>query len=95
MIPEGEFRDQGGPLKPRRPWWFTALLIVLVLPSFGMPWVLSDAPQGSLLAALIKWFPAYLLLSAVCAWMAYPQRRDVAWIIVALMILSSIAFLAI
>ena len=89
MIPEGEFRDEGGPIRPRRPWWFTALLILLVLPAFATPWLLADAPAGSLLEILIKWFPAYLLLSAFCAWYAYPARREVAWILVALMVLSS------
>ena len=89
MIPDGEFQDQGGPLRPRRPWWFTAILIVLVLPAFSMPWLLASAPQGSLLQMLIKWFPAFLVLSAGCAWYAYPQRRDVAWILVVMMILTT------
>ena len=91
MIPEGEFRDQGGPLRPRRPWWFTAILIVLVLPSFATPWILADAPHGSLLEGMVKWFPAFLVLAAICAWAAYPQRRDVAWILVAVMILSAVS----
>lgn len=89
MIPEGEFKEQGGPLKPRRPWWFTVLLIVLVLPALSTPWLLADAPEGTLLNGLLRWFPAYLLLSAICAWLAYPQRRDVAWVLVALMALSA------
>lgn len=91
MIPDGEFRDQGGPLKPRRPWWFTTLLILLVLPAVGMPWVLADGPHGSMLDTLIRLYPLYLVASAVCAWIAYPQRRDVAWILTSLMILSALA----
>lgn len=86
MIPNGE-----GPLKPRRPWWFTLILVLLVLPSFGTPWILADGPTGSLLDTLVKWYPVYLVVSAVCAWVSYPQRRDVAWILVSLMILSAIA----
>ena len=89
MIPNAEFKDQGGPVKPRRPWWFVVILIILVLPAFSTPWLLADAPKGSLLAIMIKWFPAFLLLSALCAWVSYPQRRDVAWILVTLMILSA------
>lgn len=91
MIPEGEFKENGGPLRPKRPWWFAVLLVVLVLPSFSMPWILADAPEGSMLHLLIKWFPAFLLLSAVCAWFAYPARRDVSWILVAVMILSALS----
>lgn len=89
MIPEGEFQDNGGPLRPRRPWWFALILVLLVLPAFSTPWLLADAPADSLLQILIKWFPAFLLLAAVCAWFAYPQRRDVAWILVAVMALSA------
>ena len=89
MIPEGEFKDEGGPLRPRRPWWFTVILVMLVLPAFGTPWLLADAPAGSLLYGLIKWFPAFLLLAAICAWYSDPQRRDVAWILVAVMALSA------
>lgn len=89
MIPEGEFQEQGGPLPPRRPWWFTLILIILVLPALATPWVLADGPVGSTLDKLIKWFPAFLILAAVCAWLAYPQRRDVAWILVAIMLISA------
>lgn len=95
MIPNGEFKDDGGPLRPRRPWWFVLILILLVLPAFGMPWLLADAPQGSVLYILIKWFPAFLLLAAVCAWYAFPQRRDVGWILVAIMFLSDCALFVI
>ncbi len=94
MIPEGEFGPEG-PLKPRRPWWFTVILIVMVFPAFGMPWMLASAPVGSMLLTLIKLYPAYLALSAVCAWLCYPQRRELAWILVALMALSSSALLII
>ena len=89
MIPEGEFKDKGGPLRPRRPWWFTVILVILVLPSFGLPWLLADAPDGSMLQLMIKWFPAFLVLSAVCAWYSYPQRRDVAWILVGIMVMTT------
>ena len=90
MIPEGEFGPEG-PLKPRRPWWFTVILIVMVLPAFALPWMLVSAPAGSLLMTLVKLYPLYLLGSAVCAWLSYPQRRELSWILVALMALSSSA----
>lgn len=90
MIPEGEFGPDG-PLRPRRPWWFTLILVLLVLPSFGMPWLLVSAPTGSLLMTLVKLYPLYLLGSAVCAWLSYPQRREVAWILVAMMALTTSA----
>lgn len=94
MIPNGEFNPEG-PLRPRRPWWFTVILVLLVFPAFGMPWLLASAPAGSMLQTLIKLYPAYLLLSAVCAWLCYPQRRELAWILVALMAMTSGALLMI
>jgi len=75
----------------RRPWWFTTLLVLLVMPAFGLPWMLVSAPPGSLLMTLMKLFPLYLAGSAIAAWKVYPWRRDVAWVLVALMILTSSA----
>ena len=88
MIPEGEFKYEGGPLKPRRPWWLTLIIILLILPAFSTPWLLADAPGESILEMLVKWFPAFLLLAGACAWFAWPQRHDVAWILLVIMLLS-------
>lgn len=89
MIPEGEFRDQGGPLRPHRPWWFTALLILLVAAGFLAPFLMTAPVTDSMLETLLKLFPVYMLVSAVCAWLCYPQRKPLAWILVVLMLMSS------
>lgn len=96
IIPEGEFKDHGGPISPRRPWWFTVLLILLVIPGFLTPWFLAKAVEmeqytDTLLPDLLKWMPVYLVASAVCAWLCYPARRPLAWILVVLMLLSTAA----
>ncbi len=96
IIPEGEFRDHGGPLKPRRPWWFTVILIILVLPGFLAPWFIARAEAATPAAAdtmlpdLLRWLPAYLVAAAVCAWLCYPARRTLAWVLAALMLLSTL-----
>ena len=33
-------------------------------------------------------YPVYILLSAVIAWVCYPQRRTIAWILVALIVIT-------
>lgn len=91
MIPEDEFNDNGRPLRPRHPWWFTTILILLTLPAFSTPWLIADVPEASLLQGLIKCFPAFMILAAFCAWFTYPQHRDIAWILVAVMILCSLS----
>ena len=89
MIPSGEFSDQGGPLKPRRPWWFTLIVILAVIVPCVIPWAMTFDIEDGTLRMLIKLFPAYLILSGVCAWLAYPQRQTLSWILIALMLLSS------
>lgn len=89
MIPEGEFRDQGGPLRPRHPWWLTVLLVILVVVGFLSPFMMSAPANNSMLETLLKLFPVYSIASAVCAWLAYPQRQALSWVLIALMALSS------
>ena len=35
-------------------------------------------------------YPAYVVISGICAWMCYPRRRALAWILVALVLLTDI-----
>ncbi|MFG6386524.1 MAG: hypothetical protein K1V80_08650 [Muribaculaceae bacterium] len=79
------------PRPQRAPWWFTLLLIIIVLP--GMAFI----PQASAILEDARWlgtsyvgwlYPVYILLSAVIAWVCYPQRRTIAWILVALIVIT-------
>lgn len=80
----------------RTPWWFTALLIMTAIP---MVWLMGRA--GAVLSATydtdsaaLNWFyPIYIMLSGVCAYLCYPDRRALAWILEALMCLTTLLLL--
>lgn len=70
----------------------TILIIVVLLPVFSLPALLDTVPAGDDSLRTIVWcYPFYMLLSGYLAWFAYPQRPTVSWILIALMVLSTIA----
>lgn len=73
------------------PAWMKALIVVLSLPVLAFPMLLAgDASEG--LPRLLVWlYPAYVLGSAVCAWICYGRRPEVTWILLGLMVLSHVS----
>ena len=82
------------PRRPRAPWWFAVLLILLVLPTIALVEAASyviDSAGWLGGATYMGWlYPAYVVLSCVCAWICYPDRRAIAWILVALLALADL-----
>ena len=82
------------PDSPRTPWWFTLLLIIV---SAATLFFCSQASQvlsaaGWLAPDFTAWFyPAYVVIAAVCSWICFPTRRTLAWILFALIVLSDVA----
>lgn len=77
----------------RTPWWFVALLILSALPSvFLIPEGAEVVEEAQWLgSAYVGWlYPAYIVVSGLCAYMCYPQRKALAWILWALIILTDI-----
>lgn len=70
--------------------WFRILLIVLALPAFAYPTLLSAA-AGPTMRTLLWAYPLYVLGTVVCAWALYPARKEVAWILAVLLLLSQIS----
>lgn len=74
------------------PKWMTLVIILITLPVFTFPALLDRCPENSEAARTLVWiYPFYMLLSAWLAWKAYPQRSYVSWLLLAVMILSTIA----
>lgn len=71
-------------------WWLAILLIFMLTPIFFFISVALEAPVGSALRMLVWFYPAFCIADAVCAWICYPQRKEVAWILIALMALGHI-----
>lgn len=70
--------------------WFRILLIVLALPVFAYPALLS-ADSDPTMRTLLWAYPLYVLGTVACAWALYPARKEVAWILAVLLLLSQIA----
>lgn len=74
------------------PKWVTLLIIIFTLPIFTLPSLLAQCPPDAQGSRTLVWiYPFYMLLSAYLAWRAYVQRPYITWMLLALMILSSIA----
>lgn len=78
------------PLKA--PNWFGALCIVLALPLFQLPSLLSACPPEPAELRVILWiYPFYAVLAAYLAWLCYGPRRVLAWILLCLLVMSHVA----
>ena len=84
------------PKPPRAPWWFVVLLVLVVLPT------ITFIPQASHVVSQAEWlgssyvgwvYPLYIVLSAALAYVCYPMRRTIAWILFGLMVLTDIGLL--
>lgn len=74
------------------PKWVTFLIIIFTLPIFTLPGLLAQCtPDDEATRTLVWIYPFYMILSAYLAWRAYPQRSYLTWILLAVMVLSSIA----
>ena len=72
------------------PLWFVLIILVSMLPAVVL---LPEASRvlGAYAGGVgyMSWlFPAYLLLSGVCSYICYPERRELSWLLVILMLLA-------
>lgn len=74
----------------RPPWWFTALAIITVLPALRLPALIAGAELEN---EILVW--AYPVMTVLSAWLAYrcyaTDRRPLAWILLIVSILCSVA----
>lgn len=79
--------------RPSTPLWFKILVIVMMLPAAGFPLLVSalSSDADDTVKLLVWFYPAYMIASGVCARMCYVDRREVSWVLIALMVLSTAA----
>lgn len=77
--------------QPGTPRWFTVLIIVLLLPLGQFPYLLSLCPAESQARVFLWLYPFYALMSGYMAYICYPERRPIAWILLGLLVLSHIS----
>lgn len=74
----------------------TVIIVIVTLPALSAPFLLSYLPADVAESAkiLTEIYPFYMLLSGWLAWKAYPQRSYVSWVLVAVMVLSTMAIVS-
>lgn len=71
---------------------FIALIIIMLLPIFQLPALLSALPADNTSAHTLVWcYPFYLIMSAWLAWICRERRPEMTWILLLLMLLADIA----
>lgn len=75
----------------RTPWWMDVIILVLMSPALVFPGLINNMPAEGTPQALVWLYPLYVIVTGVCTWMVYPQRPALAWILLALLVLSNIA----
>lgn len=79
------------PAPPSTPKWMIVLIVIILLPVFQFPLLLSDCPDIPIVRALLWIYPFYCLVAAYLAYQCYPQRHALAWILLLLMIMSHVS----
>lgn len=80
-------------MKAHTPWWMTIVIVVLCLPLFATPSLIGMLPAGTddTVKTLVTGYPIYVVASGILAWIVYPSRKGLAWILLILMALSHVA----
>lgn len=68
------------------PWWFTLICIIVALPATALPQLLSLCNPD--LKAFVWLYPVYVIASCYLAWKIYTTRQLLAWILLAITLLS-------
>lgn len=80
-------------LTPRMPWWMWVVILVCMAPGLSFPWVLQLIQSSNPIVRALTWFyPAYVLISGLMAWICYGRRTVMTWIVLVLLLLSHACF---
>lgn len=79
--------------RQRRPLWIAIVIIAAMLPVAGYACLLATAStQTSTEIRTLMWlYPLYVLAAGLCAWICWPRRKELTWIIIVLMLLTHAA----
>lgn len=73
------------------PLWIKIIIILAMLPLLAYPSLLSTSGADHQARVFIYLYPAYVIASGICAWICWPTRPEVSWILLFLMVLTHIA----
>ena len=75
----------------RPPIWMIIVIVAAMLPVLAFPTLLAMVSPGGSERIFVWIYPFYVIASGVCAWLCWPERKDVSWILILLMLLSHAA----
>lgn len=81
------------PRPSRRPLWVWLLTAAVTLWALSVPLVYG--PGGDEWLWLMKLYPAYALGTGICAIICWAARRDIYWILLAILCMANISLLLI
>ena len=67
------------------------MCLFVALSGIAGPVLILASATDSPLRPLMWAFPAYTVATAVCAWICWEQRKETAWILIAIAILATVA----
>lgn len=72
----------------RTPWWMGMIIVAAMIPALIVPFHMNGLATDPTAKYLTYFYPAYVIASGICAWLCYPQRKALAWILIVLMLMS-------
>ncbi|MDE5744858.1 MAG: hypothetical protein K2H84_04255 [Paramuribaculum sp.] len=76
----------------RAPWWIVAIIILFILPAGQFPVLLANCPpEPPVLRTMVWIYPFYVVVAAYLAYLCYPRRQLMTWILLALMAMTHVA----
>lgn len=82
--------------KYHTPWWMAAIIVIVMIPALIIPAMGNSPDMEDPMQKYLTWFyPAYVIGTGICAYICYPQRKALAWILIVLMVMSHAAMLMI
>lgn len=79
------------PNKQTTPWWMTLIIVIAMIPAMAMPFAMTGLPAENPGRLLTYFYPAYVIASGICAWITYPKRPELTWILIVLLLMSHAA----
>lgn len=73
------------------PTWVKLVIIACCLPVLAFPWLLNLCPDDSPAETFLWIYPFYVALAGVCAWRSWARRKELTWVVLAVLLLTHAA----
>lgn len=74
--------------KDKRPAWIAILVILCCLPVVMFPSLLGHVPADNEIKLFVWFYPVYVIVAGICAYMCWPTRKPLTVILLILLLLA-------